>query len=212
MQAFHDKCKDHKVFFNSSFSCVLHVALVELVHEAGLVRDSYMISTRHHVDTRRYMSDVTTMVWGYHAMPMTHTMTAAWNMRKDFWKYAQDIDTKFGAQVNEMAPLEDRILDTMMESQNPDHKHKVIFDLAFAKLFSARTKSFGAGKHVQMTDILNYCPLTRLDYGMACTLSLIQDHIQLLLGHSTAFITKENAAKYFDKVINVFNDIAESVE
>lgn len=136
LQAFSAKCKAHNVTFNSGFIGVIRVALMELVREAGLVRDSYVISTRHPVNTRRYMSDVPSMVWGYHSMPMSLHMATPWDAGNNFWKHVVDIDTKFRERLRKMGPMEDFVLDTMLMPIIPDNGNKTIYDMSLTNTYS----------------------------------------------------------------------------
>ena len=208
LQIFHSKCKAHKVTFNSGISAVFNVALVEMVREAGVVRDSYLVSTCHPVDTRRYMSDKKSIVLGYHGMPMTQIMMTPWNTKNNFWKYVIDFDNKFRSCINKMGPLEERVLDTMMQTVTSDHNHKVISDCLISNVYSPRIMPYGNGKHIQLTDSLILTNLNKNDYGIAFGVTMFRDHVQIQLAHSLEYITIENCLKLSNKAINVFNDIA----
>lgn len=210
LQVFNAKCKVHKVTFNSGIVGVTNVALIKLVREAGMVRDSYTISSRHPVDTRRYMSDVKSMVWSYHSVPMTVTMKTPWNVRKYIWKYIVDFDAKFRGHMNKMGPLEERVLDAMLQLETLESKHKAIYDLYLLSVYSPRVKGYGNGKHVQLTDFQNYFPVTQTGFRIAVGVAQFRDKVRYQLGFSSGFITRENAAKFSDNVLSVFNDVARS--
>lgn len=210
MQAFIAKCKAHKVTFNSGLGAVLNAALVELVREAGVVRDSYTVSSCHPVDTRRYKSDVKSMVWGYHACLMTHTMETPFNVRKSFWKYVVDYDAKFRSHLDTKGPLQDRMLDHMVLAATADHKQKVIYDFYYINVRSPRVESYGNGKHIQLSDISAYAPLTKTDFGMINHVVSFRDHIMFHPLISTGFITTENGVKFVDKVIGMLYDMSKT--
>ncbi|MPC22869.1 Tudor domain-containing protein 1 [Portunus trituberculatus] len=210
LQVFIAKCKAHKVTFSSGFGGLMNAALVELVREAGVVRDSYTISTCHSVDTRRYKSDVKSIVWGYHACNMTHTMETPCNVRKNFWKYVVEYDTKFRNHLNTNGPLQDRMLDHMMLAAMPDRKQKVIYDFFYVNIYSPRTESFGNGKHIQLTDFCTCSPLTKTDFGMTNVVVRFRDQVMIQPHISSGFITEANAVKFIDKVTGMLYDISKT--
>ncbi|KAK8404252.1 hypothetical protein O3P69_000368 [Scylla paramamosain] len=212
LQVFIAKCKAHKVTVNSGFGGVLNAALVELVREAGMVQDSYVISSCHSVDTRRYMNDVKSLVWGYHACNMVHTMETPCNVRKSFWKYVVDYDSKFHSHLNMKGPLQDRMLDHMVLATMPDRKQKVIYDFFIVSLHSPQIESFGSGKHIQLSDFCSYSPLTKTDFGMVNAIVSFPDRVLFQPYMSSGFITKENAEKFVDKVIGMFYDISKTMD
>uniref|UniRef100_A0A0P4VXX9 Condensation domain-containing protein n=1 Tax=Scylla olivacea TaxID=85551 RepID=A0A0P4VXX9_SCYOL len=214
LQVFNAKCKRHKVTFNSAFVGVINVALMELAHEAGVARDSYIITHRHPVDTRRYMSNVTSMVWGYHVVPMTHTTTMPCNARSTFWENVINFDTNFRDRINTMGPLQERILDTILQETKPDLKNMTINNLMFTNMYSPRVKPFGDGKHVQLTKTFGYLSMsmTHHQYCITGILTRFREQVQFQVGYYSGFITKENAARISDKVVSIFNDIAKEVD
>ncbi|KAK8380007.1 hypothetical protein O3P69_016576 [Scylla paramamosain] len=214
LQVFSAKCKTHKVTFNSAFVGVINVALMELAHEAGVARDSYIITHRHPVDTRRYMSDVTCMVWGYHVVPMTHTTTMPCNARSTFWENVINFDTNFRDRINTMGPLQERILDTILQERKPDFENTTIHNLNVTNMYSPRIKTSGDGKHVQLTNSCGYLPLpfTHHDYCITGGLTRFREQVQFQVGYYSGFITTENATRLSDKVISVFKDTAKEVD
>ena len=144
LQIFNAKCRAHNVTFNSGFSAVVNVALVEMVREAGVVRDSYMVFTRNPVNTRRFMSDRNSIVLGYHIMQMTHIMMTPWNTKNNFWKYVKDFDNKFRGRINKMGLLED----SMMQTVSSDHNHKIISDCFITNMYFMKMKPYGNGKNI----------------------------------------------------------------
>ena len=212
--AFSAKCRAHKVTFNSAFAMVINTALIELARETGVARDYYAITNRHPVDTRRYMSDVKSMVWGYHVLPMTHTTTTPSNVKTTFWENVKNFDNNFRDSINNMAPLQERILDTILQETRSDIENMVIHNLNITNMYSPRVKPFGDGKHVQLTDACGYLPLsfTHHDYCITGGLTRFREEVQFQVGYYSGFITTENARRLSDKVISVFNDTAKQVD
>lgn len=85
LQVLNAKCKVHRVGFNSGFLGITNLALLKLMREAGIVRDTDTISSLHAMDARRYTSDVKSMVWGDHHMNMTQTIKISWNVMRQIW-------------------------------------------------------------------------------------------------------------------------------
>ncbi|XP_063882807.1 uncharacterized protein LOC135112358 isoform X4 [Scylla paramamosain] len=209
LQVFNAKCKAHKVTFNSGFLGVMNVALMELVREAGVVRDSYVISTCHPVSTRRYMRGVTSMVWGFHSLPMSMDTVMPWNARNNFWKHVVDIDTNFRERIRKMGPVEQLVLDTMLQPMIKDRGNKTIYDMALTNTYSPTIKTIGNGKHVQISQFHGYSSVNGLEYKMLFGIFGLKNWVQSQLGYST---TKEIAAKLSEKTITVFNDTAKSLD
>ena len=212
LEMFSAKCKAHKVTFNSGFIGVMRVALMELVREAGIVRDSYQISTRHPVDTRRYMSDVTSMVWGFHSIQMSLDMATPWDARNNFWKHVIEIDTKFRERIRNLGPVEDFILDTMLQKTLPERGNETIYDMMLTNTWSPSIKTIDNGKHVQMSHFQGYTSMDSLEYKMSCGIFAFKNWVQLQMCYSTEYITNKNAVKLLEKMITVFNDAAKSMD
>ncbi|KAK8380069.1 hypothetical protein O3P69_016604 [Scylla paramamosain] len=214
LQVFNAKCKTHKVTFNSAFLGVINVALMELAREAGVVRDTYIITHCHPVDTRRYMSDVTSMVWGYHVVHTTHTTTMPCNARSTFWENVINFDTNFRDRINTMGPLQERILDTILQERKPDLENMIINNLMFTNIYSPRVKTFGDGKHVQLTNSCGHVSMSMTHHEFCITgmLTRFREHVRFQVCYYSGFITKENAARISDKVVSIFNDIVKEVD
>ncbi|XP_063882808.1 uncharacterized protein LOC135112359 isoform X1 [Scylla paramamosain] len=212
LQVFNAKCKAHKVTFNSGFLGVMNVALMELVREAGVVRDSYVISTRHPVSTRRYMRGVTSMVWGFHSLPMSMDTVMPWDARNNFWKHVVDIDTNFRERIRKMGPVEQLVLDTMLQPMIKDRGNKTIYDMALTNTYAPTIEAIGNGKHVQISQFHGYSSVNGLEYKMLCGIFGFKNWVQSQLAYSSEYITKEIAAKLFERMITVFNDTAKSLD
>ncbi|XP_045117228.1 uncharacterized protein LOC123507936 isoform X2 [Portunus trituberculatus] len=210
LEIFSAKCKAHKVTFNSGFIGVMRVALMELVRDAGIVRDSYNISTLHPINTRRYMSNVTSMVWGSHGMPMTLDMTTPWNARNNFWKHIVNIDTKFRERIRKIGPVEDLVLDTMLKPMLPERGSNTIYDMMITNTWTPTITTIGNGKHVHITHFHGYTSLDGLDWKILLALFGFKNWIQSQLAYSSEYITKENAVRLSERMTTVFNDVATS--
>ena len=212
LKMFSAKCREHKVTFNSGFIGVMRVALMELVREAGIVRDTYQISTRHPVNTRRYMSDVTSMVWGFHIIQMSLDMATPWDARKNFWKHVVDIDTKFHERIRNMGPVEDLVLDSMLQKMLPHHGNETIYDMMITSLWLPKMEIIGNGKHVQMSHFHGYTSLNDIEYKMIAAIFGLKNWVQLQMGYSSEYITNKNVVKLLERMITVFNDAAKSID
>ncbi|XP_045117232.1 uncharacterized protein LOC123507939 [Portunus trituberculatus] len=212
LQVFRAKCKAHKVTFNSGFIGVMRVALMELVREAGIVRNSYNISTLHPINTRRYMSNVTSMVWAFHGMPMTLEMATPWDARNNFWKHVVDIDTKFREHIKKMGPVEDYVLDTMLKPMLQSVEKNTIYDMVFTNTWSPTIITIGNGKHVQMSHFHFYTSLKDLEYKLTCGIFGFKTWVQSQLIYSSEYITKENVVKLSERMTTEFNDTVKTMD
>lgn len=71
---------------------MINTALVELVADAGLEKDAYIITSRHPVNQRRYWKGDPITDWGNHMGAMFYTMQTPRHNLSTFWEYASDGD------------------------------------------------------------------------------------------------------------------------
>lgn len=100
-QDFIKRSKQEGVTVNSAMTAIINVSLVDLVQEAGLEQDTYIIHEYHSVNMRRYWSGDTRGTLGCHMlMPHTKFPTPA-KWRQSFWDYTRTVHAEIAHGVKE---------------------------------------------------------------------------------------------------------------
>ncbi|XP_069945629.1 uncharacterized protein [Cherax quadricarinatus] len=214
---FNEECKARKITFNSGFIGLVNTALVELVREAGIIRDIYNISSLHSIDLRRYMkgySEVYPM--GFHTLSISHTMATPYNVKDIFWEYATQFDTEFRSNLKNKQILRDFALRkmTLPDTCNLDHLYATPsppkYDYIFTNMFLPRFFNYGVGRRVQQTEIKYYVPLNASDFVFFTGICNIREKVEFDMFYSPYCINSDTAQMCHDKVVSVFREIINS--
>ncbi|XP_053653940.2 uncharacterized protein [Cherax quadricarinatus] len=213
VKKFHNMCISQGISFNSGFIGIVNTALVELVREAGVLRDVYNINSLHSIDLRRYITCYSKVLpMGYHASPLSHTMSTPYNVKDHFWKYAKQFDTEFREKLENKQVFKDLAMRRMILPENvsldelsaapPTPRH----DYSFSNMYLPKFVNFGVGRHVQITGLKILLSLVASDFPFFSGIRNLRDKVQFDVWHSTHCMTSDTAQKCFDKVLSVFRE------
>ncbi|XP_069170841.1 uncharacterized protein [Procambarus clarkii] len=215
---FHAKCQSENISFNSGFTSVINTALVEVVMEAGFTRDSYNIRSRIPIDMRRYMKDYSkTFLSGFHGAPMFQSISTPYNVKDHFWMYAKQHDVQFQNNLKKKSFIEDMIIERMLRPADFSHEkffanpQPITRDYLFTNMFKHLSRTYGVGKHVQLTDFKSYVNIHALDVTFICYLLKICEEIRFDVWYSSRGLTKNTAQNIVDKTVSVFSEICEDI-
>ncbi|XP_069170846.1 uncharacterized protein [Procambarus clarkii] len=215
---FHAKCQSENISFNSGFTSVINTALVEVVMEAGFTRDAYNIRSRIPIDMRRYMKDYSkTFLSGFHGAPMFQSISTPYNVKDHFWMYAKQYDVQFQNNLKKKSFIEDMIIERMLRPADfsPEkffaNPQPITRDYLFTNMFKHLSRTYGVGKHVQLTDFKSYVNIHALDVTFICYLLKICEEIRFDVWYSSRGLTKNTAQNIVDRTVSVFSEICEDI-
>ncbi|XP_069189289.1 uncharacterized protein [Procambarus clarkii] len=215
---FHAKCQSEKISFNAGFTSVINTALVEVVREAGLTRDAYNVRSRVPIDMRRYMKGYSkTFPLGFHGAPMYQNISTPFNVKDHFWMYAKQYDAQFQNNLKNKLFIEDMVIDRMLRPADfsPEkffaNPQPITIDYLFTNMFTPLLRTYGVGKHAQLTDLKSVVNIHDLDVTFMCVLLKICDEVRFDVWYSSRGITKNTAQNIVNKTISVFSEICENI-
>ncbi|XP_071544644.1 uncharacterized protein [Panulirus ornatus] len=207
------KCLNAGVTINSAFTCAINTALVELVREAGVVRDTYSVTSRHAVDERRYWKGSIRDL-GCHVANMSHSIITPHNSRKIFWEYAKTFDVEFREKLRSKYHFQERIVRSMRFPKDFSYDayysslSPMLCDYTFTNLYTNEFTVVGMYDHVQISDLRPYTTVDHSDYSGLHSMGCVRDRIYYDIAYSTARMTRDTVQKFHDAVVNVFEDLA----
>lgn len=214
MEALESKSLSHGVTLNSTLTTVLNTALVELVREAGVVRDFYEVRSRHPVNLRRYHPDKRTNHLGYHSYPMSHEMITPYDVRHRFWQYAAKLDKEFSDKLKKNHPCKERVIGALLRPNSYTHdsyfSKKMLpkYDLCLSNVYKKSGSRYGIGNRVQITAKENYTQITRCDFDFIIVIFGFRDQVQGQFLYSSGRMTDDTAQAYASKVLSFMNELA----
>nr|XP_045590880.1 uncharacterized protein LOC123752900 isoform X1 [Procambarus clarkii] len=215
---FHAKCQSENISFNAGFTSVINTALVEVVREAGLTRDAYNIRSRVPIDMRRYMKGYSkSFPMGFHNAPMYQNISTPYNVKDHFWMYAKQYDVQFQNNLKNKLFIENMVIDRMLRPADfsPEksllNPQPITIDYLFTNMFTPLLRTYGVGKHVQLTDLKSYANIHDLDVTFMCVLLKICDEVRFDLWYSSRGLTENTAQNIVDKTVSIISEICENI-
>ncbi|XP_069948320.1 uncharacterized protein [Cherax quadricarinatus] len=213
VKKFYDMCRSHDISFNSGFIGIVNTALVELVREAGVLRDVYNINSLHSIDLRRYMTGYSKVLpMGYHTSAVSHTISTPYNVKDNFWKYTKQFDTEFREKLENKQVFKDIVMRRMILPENVSLDELSAapptpqYDYLFSNMYLPKFVNFGVGRHVQITGAKIVLPLVASDFLFFSGIGNLREKVQFDIWHSTHCMTNDTAQKCFDKTISIFRE------
>lgn len=207
------KSKQAGVSFGTTLQASINIAMVEMVRDAGVSDDYHDISVNIAADLRRYMSRTPTASLGLHARTTAHATRTHKDARGRFWEYARDLHQDFGAKLKAGGVLQQDVVRQMVMPQiHPRDFYagspEVIRDYGFNNVGDLTQVIPGEGKHVQMTDLLQYSQVTKFIYPMLHQLFTFRGSCKYVISYADDCLTDETAHMIADKVMGILNEIS----
>ncbi|XP_064090183.1 uncharacterized protein LOC135204106 [Macrobrachium nipponense] len=104
------KCKEAGVTFNSAFTAIINISLMQLMRSAGVDEDSYDIYSYQLVNLRRYLDNQEKTPGGAYHYPMTYCSRVNAADKENFWEYAKKCNEELQSKLKAGRPLEQKVL------------------------------------------------------------------------------------------------------
>ncbi|XP_066976928.1 uncharacterized protein [Macrobrachium rosenbergii] len=117
------KAKREGVTLNSALVAAINVALMELVRERGVLRDSYEIASIITTTLRRYKKPSPTFVFGPCTGHMSHLSTLDSGVKSRFWEYCKSVDEELRNRFQQGAPLWEKAFQSLLSCGQEPHDY-----------------------------------------------------------------------------------------
>ncbi|XP_047481810.1 uncharacterized protein LOC125034172 [Penaeus chinensis] len=214
LQSFQDQCQSHGVTLNSGMTSVINTALVELVADAGLVRDVYSVTSRHPVNQRRYWKGDPITDLGNHMGAMSHTMQTPLHNRNTFWEYAKQFDSEFRRKLKDGFIFQERIV--MSKIMPKDYSYEsfysspptTIYDYMFSNVLMPGIIDYGIGNKVQLTATRNVSNISNCEYSNMHAVTLFRDRVLYNIMYASGRVSRSTMQAFLSKVVTVLNSLS----
>ncbi|XP_037783017.1 uncharacterized protein LOC119579327 [Penaeus monodon] len=208
-----EKSKQAGVSFGTALQASINIAIVEMVRDAGVDDEYHDISVNVAADLRRYMRRAPAPVLGLHARTMAHLTRTHKNTRDCFWDYARDLHQKLGAQIKSGGIMQQEVVRQMVMPQiHPKDYYagspEIIRDYGFNNIGDLTRVIPGEGKHVQMTDLLQYSQVAKFIYPMLHQLFTFRGSCKYIISYATDCLSEETAQMTSAKVMEILQHIS----
>lgn len=208
-----EKSKQAGVSFGTTLQASINTAIVEMVRDAGVGDEYHDISVNVTADLRRYMKRTPVPSLGLHARTMAHLTRTHKNTRDCFWDYARGLHQRLGAQIKSGGILQQEVVRQMVMPQMHPRDYyagspEVIRDYGFNNVGDLTRVIPGEGKHVQMTDLLQYSQVAKFLYPMLHQLLTFRGSCKYVISYATDCISEETAHMTSAKVLEILQHIS----
>ncbi|CAL4063501.1 unnamed protein product, partial [Meganyctiphanes norvegica] len=212
-KSFYKCCKLNNVSMTAGFEAVFNTALVEMVRDAGVVRDGYNINIRQAVSMRRYMEvekDFNKFQLGLFLVGIQQGTYCKKVVRKHFWEHAQEIHSEFRSLLKNNIPIIESIvrpqvqgpLDPVVLAKGPPRDNS---DYAFSNLLDLTPLAFYEGSQVQLTDMIIYNSINNFLHPLLFQFSTYRGFGHLTCSYDTVKVADDTAHELTDRIMNILD-------
>lgn len=213
IHGFRTKSKKMGVTFNSSFVAVINTAITELAREAGIVRDSYKISSNHLVNLRRYMKSSRKLALGAYNICLSHSVDVDRDARETFWQNCRKINQELQDHLKFGVALEQKVASEISEEAVApedyfDNPRPVTHDFAVTNMGDLAKILPGLGRHVQISGLMSFNFIHRYIHMNLHQIFTFRGCSPYTISYATDYMTDETANKLADKVLSLLEDFS----
>ncbi|XP_027228294.2 uncharacterized protein [Penaeus vannamei] len=211
--AFAKRCKEAGVSFGSGIQAVINTAMVEMVRDAGIDDEYHDISVNLAADLRRYMEPRPLPALGLHARTMASVTRTHKDTRQRFWEYAAGLHREVGAQIKSGGILQQEVVRRMiMPKVDPNQFYagptELIRDYGFSNLGDFAKVIPGTGKHVQMTNLMQFSATHKFVYMNFHQMFTFRGRTKYLISYSTDQMSDETAQLLANKIFEIIEEVS----
>ncbi|CAL4086340.1 unnamed protein product [Meganyctiphanes norvegica] len=216
LKAFYKQCKSAGVSITNGLVAAVNTAIVEMVRDAGIVRDHYHLTLNTNVDLRRYMNISPQTATGMFVGAMHQSMHPTKNVREEFWEHAKFIHKESVALLKgDGALIESVIREMAIPRVDPDEvfnsTKSTIYqrDYTFNNLMDITPVFYDPKRHKHAV-ITNFIATQALHNFNPMMFSFVtyRGVTQFTLSYATNFMTQETAEELMDRTELIVRDKA----
>ncbi|CAL4105569.1 unnamed protein product [Meganyctiphanes norvegica] len=214
LNAFHKQCKSAGVSVTNGLVAIANTAIVEMVRDAGILRDSYHLTLNTNVDLRRYMNVHPWTATGMLVGAMHQSMHPTKDVRNEFWEHANIIQEDARTLLKtDGALIESVIREMAIPRVDPDvvfnstNATKIQRDYTFNNLKDLTDVFYDPKrhKHAVVTESKTIQALQNFN-PMMFSLATFRGIPQLTLAYSTNYLSQETAEELMERFVLLVRD------
>lgn len=198
---FLNKCRAEGVSLNSGFIALAHVALVDLLVDNGIVRDTYDILSSHAINARRYWTNTTSMVLGCHVLDNIEFYTdTPINISENFWNFARKIHQEMQHHLKTGTALWEEAFRKLKNKSNHDPREfldaPLPADFYTSNLGDVTPLVTEGGEHVRVTRVFRSISINKRNGTWSHMFHSFRGHLIHVLDYNTRTVTTQMAEYY----------------
>ncbi|CAL4096422.1 unnamed protein product [Meganyctiphanes norvegica] len=217
LNAFHKQCKNAGVSVTNGLVAIVNTAIVEMVREVGIIRDSYHLTLNTNVDLRRYMNIHPQTATGMLVGAIHQSMYPTKNVREEFWNHANIIqDDARSLLKTDGALIESVVREMAIPRIDPEEVFKssntsiIQRDYTFSNMMDVTPVFYDPKrhKHAVVTDAMTIQGIHNFN-PMMFTICTYRGITQFALAYTTNCLSQETAEELMDRVMLLLRDKAQ---
>ncbi|XP_064118134.1 uncharacterized protein LOC135223557 isoform X1 [Macrobrachium nipponense] len=206
------KCKERGITFGNAFQGITTTALVELVQEAGVIKDAYDISVLYTADIRRYLEKEAKPILGLHMRKMNAVYSVDRNVRDQFWSNCTKIqslnrDLLKNKSIIKQEVVRQLFLPYTLPEDFYKSKPELTVDFQYNNIGNVR--DLGSNEHVIFTNAENYFQIHLSKFPFYHQLFSFKGNVISILSYATDSVTDQTAVALVEKIKCVFKHFSE---
>ncbi|XP_064118116.1 uncharacterized protein LOC135223544 isoform X2 [Macrobrachium nipponense] len=197
------RCKERGITFGNVFQGITTTALVELVQEAGVRKDSYDISVLYSVDLRRYMKKQTKPILGLHVRKMSAAYSVDGNVRDQFWSNCTKIQLQNQELLKSKSIIKQGVVRQLHFPQTPPEdffisKPEITADFQYNNM--GNLGDLGNNEQIIFTNAGNYFQIHLSTYPFYHQLLTFKGRAISNFSYATDLVTDQTAVALVEKM------------
>ncbi|XP_064080078.1 uncharacterized protein LOC135197062 [Macrobrachium nipponense] len=215
---FSRKCKEENVSFNSGFSAVANVALVDLLLESGTVRDSYEIQCFQLVNFRRYWEVQMPKALGLHigyALPIYKETPKDVGGPPLFWEYARSLHQEILHELDSGKLLLWQA-HAKPSSQNLPYTTEYLLgdksyvgDFVTSNMGDVTSKVTEGGDHVQISNVLRSSAVHLSEFPLEIECHTFRGRFSMIFSYNTAAVSAQITENLCNRIVCRLEELLE---
>lgn len=197
--AFIKRCRAEGVTVNSAFIGIANFALVDLLVQGGLERDSYSIRSSHVLNARRYMEGDASQYLGCHLTILNVIFETPRSFSESFWRYVKPIQEEFQTKIKSGYALQIEGTKGLV-SNTSDFDPTFEFDYCITNMGDVTQRVTEGGDHVHVLQLLRTAEISRVPIALSSFLHTFLGRFTHTLAYNTSLVTSQMAELYYDKI------------
>ncbi|XP_068249742.1 uncharacterized protein [Palaemon carinicauda] len=203
------KCKEENITFNSGFSAVVNVALVDLLIKNGTIQDSYEIQCFHLVNLRRYWKVPMPKALGLHiSYPLViYKETPRKAGDHLFWDYARSLHKDIALSLDSGKVLLWQAYENPTSKNPPYTKEYLLGDKSYSGDFltsnmgDVTSKVTKGGDHVQVANFLRSSSVHLSEFPLEIECHTFRDKFSMIFSYNTAAVGSQFIEAFCDQIV-----------
>lgn len=199
---FLQRCRKEKLTVHSVFTALANMAIVQVLTERSVIRDSYVITNFHTINMRRYWECNSEKALGLHmGYPVMLYTDTPRDVHKNFWNYSR----KLGESLKDYISSERILLDKAFAKFYPQDMpsadtHDLVCDYITSNMGNITNLVTEGGDYARVTNLLRGTTFHEIPYPMLLNCHTFRGIFTIICDYNIADIQKDNAEKICSQI------------